>query len=95
MNTVMKEVIDAVLEHTGELEGSSGSVDATELAPDLYSEDEDTHPWDGWTYGYDLETICTHAQTRIDPAEYAQRGTVWVDDPDGTTVWEENARAWN
>ena len=51
--------------------------DCTELDEDLWDEDG-FHPWDGLTYGYELETRCTWPQTLETPAEYETFGRLYI-----------------
>jgi len=76
---------EAVCEEAANIgDGSFPNADCEDLNEDLWTE-EDTHPWSGWTWGYDLITKCTYRQTLETPAEYETYGHVWID-YDGKTV---------
>ena len=82
---------DAVTEASSEGDGYASDNPCEELNEELGDFDEGTHPWDGWTWGYDLHTYCSYAQTLESPAEYETEGRVWLCDPSGHEVKEWKA----
>ena len=82
---------DAVTEASSEVDGYASDNPCEELNEELGDFDEGTHPWDGWTWGYHLETRCTYGQTLESPAEYEVFGHVWLYDPSGHEVKEWKA----
>ena len=92
---IPKDLEDAVTEASSEVDAYLGEhasdLPCEELNEDLGDFDEGTHPWDGWTWGYDLRTYCSYAQTLESPAEYETEGRVWLCDPSGHEVKEWTA----
>ena len=82
---------DAVTEASSAVDGYASDKPCEELNEELGDFDEGTHPWDGWTWGYHLETRCTYGQTLDSPAEYEVFGHVWLYDPSGHEVKEWKA----
>lgn len=92
---VPDDLADAVTDAALEADEYATNIPCEELNEDLGDFDEGTHPWEGWTWGHDLHTRCTYAQTLESPAEYETTGEVWLCDPSGRVVqsWD-SAQLW-
>ena len=72
-------------------EGYRDGMDCADLDESLGDPDEGTHPWHDMTYGYDLNTFQTYAQTLETPAEYHTDGSMWVMDYLGREIAKRDA----
>jgi hypothetical protein len=85
-------IFDLIWREGGGGDWSTDMEDATTLDESLWTED-DTHPWDGMKYGYELMTHCTYRQTLETPAEFLTVGSLWITDADGKVLadrWAED-----
>lgn len=91
MTSVPEGLFEAVVEEASKSDGREIDLDCRDLNELLGDFDEGTHPYDGYTWSYELMTVCIYGQTLEQPAEYETFGRVWIMDSERRLVKEWKA----